>query len=787
MRFIFSLFGLVLAVAAWSIQVAAGPYQVDLRTEPTVIAVGKSTLIVTITANGQPVVGARVKGIAQMPSMAMGEREQTATPGEKPGEYRIPAVFAMAGGYEATIAISGPNGEATAKIPLETGQSTAPGASAPFPWGTAAIAVFVVLLIAFTGYRMRKTGQRVSLRGVFTRQVVVTLALFAVVVYGAVWAVERFRRPGAMTPIEGQVMDMSAPAPAGVTPVVLTTAKEQSFAPTVRYAGQAVGFVEQDVFPRVVGTIVEMPVYVGDTVHKGQVVARLDTSQLGPELAEKAALARGAASGAGSAQADYAQALAAVGEAKSQRVQAEGAVQESNANWTAANEAASAASAQVAAANADVEALRASVDSALADNEYWSRQVDRMKRLYDQGAISREEYERTRASGDRSAAAVQAAQQSVASAQARAKAATAELRQAQASVVAARNRVGQSKAELAQRRSQIKSAEAAAAAARQRADQASAETQAARASLQGAQATAGYAEIRAETDGLVTARMISPGVLVSPGQAILRIAQTRPIRLQANVAEADLAKIHVGASVSIHGQDAGGKPIRATVSSVAPMVDPKSRTGVVEVVLENRDQRFRPGQFVSMEIAVGPAQTRLVVPRSALQSEIEPSETDVISTSTRRFVWVAKPAGEGYSVEKKGVDVLGLAGDWAAISGGIDAGDQVVVAPPAELRAGDTVSAPKSGAPTGKTATIEVTEAGFVPARITIPAGRPVSLTFIRRTEATCATDVQFPTLGLKRDLPLNKPVTLELPPQKAGELRFACGMDMIKGSVVAR
>lgn len=784
MKFLLSLFGLLITVAAWSIQVTAGPYQVDLRTEPAVIAVGKSTLVVTITAGGKPVVGAKVKGIAQMPSMAMGEREQAATPGDKPGEYRIPAVFAMAGGYEATLEISGPEGTATAKIPLETGQSTAPGASTPFPWGPVAIAVVVLILAAFTIFRMRKTGQRVEMRGVFTRQVVVTLVLFALVVYGAVWAVERFRRPGAMTPIEGQVMDMSAPAPAGLTPVELAMVEERPFAPTVRYAGQAVGYVEQDVFPRVMGTIVAMPVYVGDVVHKGQLVARLDTSQVGPELAEKSALARSAASGAGSAQSDYDQALASVGEAKSQRIQAEGAVHESNANWTAANEAASAASAQVTAAKADVEAMRAAVDSSLADNAYWSRQVDRMKGLYDQGAISREEYERTRASGDRSAAAVQSAQQNVAAAQARAKAAQAELRQAQANVLAARNRVGQAKSTLSQRQAQIKSAEAAAASARQRADQASAETQAARASLQGAQATAGYAEIRAETDGLVTARMISPGVLVSPGQAILRISQIQPIRLQANVAEADLARIHVGAAVTIAGRDAAHKPIAATVSSVAPMVDPTSRTGVVEVVLANRDSRFRPGQFVSMEIAIAPGRNRLVVPRSAIQTEIEPSESGVISTMSRRYVWVAKPAGEGYTVAKQWVEVSGFAGDWAAISTGLKAGDQVVVAPPAELRTGDMVSAPQ---PTAKEATIEVTEEGFVPARVTIPSGQPVTLTFIRRTDATCAKDVQFPALGIKRDLPLYQPVTIELPPQEGGELHYACGMDMIKGSVVSR
>jgi plastocyanin domain-containing protein len=43
---------------------------------------------------------------------------------------------------------------------------------------------------------------------------------------------------------------------------------------------------------------------------------------------------------------------------------------------------------------------------------------------------------------------------------------------------------------------------------------------------------------------------------------------------------------------------------------------------------------------------------------------------------------------------------------------------------------------------------------------------------------------VVFPSLGVKRALPLNEPVTIEVTPAR-GELAFACGMDMLKGTVV--
>lgn len=42
-----------------------------------------------------------------------------------------------------------------------------------------------------------------------------------------------------------------------------------------------------------------------------------------------------------------------------------------------------------------------------------------------------------------------------------------------------------------------------------------------------------------------------------------------------------------------------------------------------------------------------------------------------------------------------------------------------------------------------------------------------------------------FPSLGIKRALPLNEAVIIEITPEKGGTLEFACGMNMLRGSVV--
>jgi plastocyanin domain-containing protein len=61
----------------------------------------------------------------------------------------------------------------------------------------------------------------------------------------------------------------------------------------------------------------------------------------------------------------------------------------------------------------------------------------------------------------------------------------------------------------------------------------------------------------------------------------------------------------------------------------------------------------------------------------------------------------------------------------------------------------------------------------------------PTRITFVRTTEKTCGTEVVFPSLNIKRALPLNHPVQIEFTPSTTGEIAFACGMNMLKGVVV--
>src|SRR5207253_2796635 len=85
---------------------------------------------------------------------------------------------------------------------------------------------------------------------------------------------------------------------------------------------------------------------------------------------------------------------------------------------------------------------------------------------------------------------------------------------------------------------------------------------------------------------------------------------------------------------------------------------------------------------------------------------------------------------------------------------------------------------------------IAVTRSGFEPGSITVPAKKPVTLVFTRKTDATCAKSIVL-TLDdgktIERELPLDKPVEIAATFPKAGTLGYACSMQMTKGTIVVQ
>jgi plastocyanin domain-containing protein len=74
---------------------------------------------------------------------------------------------------------------------------------------------------------------------------------------------------------------------------------------------------------------------------------------------------------------------------------------------------------------------------------------------------------------------------------------------------------------------------------------------------------------------------------------------------------------------------------------------------------------------------------------------------------------------------------------------------------------------------------------GYTPDTIVVQAGQPVRLQFYRDETADCSERVVFEDFGIDTALPAFETTTVEFTPPEAGEFRFRCGMNMLKGLLV--
>src|SRR5512144_1184777 len=74
---------------------------------------------------------------------------------------------------------------------------------------------------------------------------------------------------------------------------------------------------------------------------------------------------------------------------------------------------------------------------------------------------------------------------------------------------------------------------------------------------------------------------------------------------------------------------------------------------------------------------------------------------------------------------------------------------------------------------------------GYSPDVIRARRGVPLRLVFDRQESGDCTSRVLFPDFGVSASLPAFARTAVELVPETAGEFGFACGMNMVHGTLL--
>jgi RND family efflux transporter MFP subunit len=192
----------------------------------------------------------------------------------------------------------------------------------------------------------------------------------------------------------------------------------------------------------------------------------------------------------------------------------------------------------------------------------------------------------------------------------------------------------------------------------------------------------GFQKITAPFPGVITARNIDPGDLVtadspSTNREMFHIMRTDVLRVFVNVPQVFATGIQVGQNAVVFQRDTPAKQFSGKVTRTADALDPNTRTLLTEVQVPNPDDALRAGMYLQVKFALHRVTPSIRIPAAAIVVRNGPRKVAVLDAQ--------------HIVHYKDVQLGRDFGDEIEVLTGLNAGETAVVHPGDDIPEGTAV------------------------------------------------------------------------------------------------
>jgi RND family efflux transporter MFP subunit len=193
------------------------------------------------------------------------------------------------------------------------------------------------------------------------------------------------------------------------------------------------------------------------------------------------------------------------------------------------------------------------------------------------------------------------------------------------------------------------------------------------------------ARLVAPFNGRVEERFIQSGELINPGMPVVRLVNTERVRVIAGVPENYSGQIREGSDALVNFRALNLRDLSSKVSFAANVIDGATRTFLVEIELDNRNELMKPDMVADIRLKRQTIENAVIIPRTA-----------VIRDEAGTNVFIAKEVNGRKEAELRAVRTGMATGSIIQILEGIHDGEEVVIAGISTLSAGDQLNITKN-------------------------------------------------------------------------------------------
>ncbi|USG64425.1 efflux RND transporter periplasmic adaptor subunit [Brevibacillus ruminantium] len=195
-------------------------------------------------------------------------------------------------------------------------------------------------------------------------------------------------------------------------------------------------------------------------------------------------------------------------------------------------------------------------------------------------------------------------------------------------------------------------------------------------SLEMAKNTYQNTQIQAPISGVVARKSIEPGEMAQPGAPLLVLVNMDQVKVEASIPAEQINQVKVGDQVDVNVSSLG-KVLKGTVDFVSPISDVNSSSFPIKVVVDNKDGELRAGMLAEVTL---PNQSEAVtgwkVPAAA-----------IVTKDNKHYVFKV----DQDVVHQVEVSIGETSGEWTAVTQGVSQNDRLVLTPTDSLTEGGKV------------------------------------------------------------------------------------------------
>ncbi|MGB0894813.1 MAG: efflux RND transporter periplasmic adaptor subunit [Parashewanella sp.] len=185
------------------------------------------------------------------------------------------------------------------------------------------------------------------------------------------------------------------------------------------------------------------------------------------------------------------------------------------------------------------------------------------------------------------------------------------------------------------------------------------------------QATINRKTIRAPFAGVIGIRNVQLGQYIDAGTDIVRIEDTRNMKIRFTVPQNQLSKLTKNQPISVSVDAYPQKKFNGVITAIEPAVFYQSGLVQVQASLPNPSELLRSGMFAQVDVLLPQLTEQIVLPQSAINFTLYGNTVFVVTNQSEQEKSVKR-------VHQVQLEILERRGNFARVSGDLKVGDNIV-------------------------------------------------------------------------------------------------------------